>query len=90
MPFYWNEHPIYDLDQDGEGGTDRRTEFLAYVLEMGDIFDINIYSDILRINRFVLGMETKFNFYWHTMYPFTPSASTTFIFRWEFGIILSW
>ena len=93
-PYWWNEHPNYDLYYaDGtknEAGVSRGTEFLAKIEEIGDILDISIYSDIIRINRFVLGAETKFFFFWQTLDPWTASTTTIFDFRWEFGLIISW
>ncbi len=93
MPYYWNEHPSYDLetgDEKDEFGTSRKTEFLSRVVEIGEILDLNIYSDIVKLSRFVLGLESKFLFKWQTFDPFTSSQHTDFIFRWEFGAILSW
>jgi len=93
MPYYWNEHPSYDLETGEEKstlGTSRGTEFLTQVHEIGDILDLNIYGDVVRFSRFVLGLETKFMWQWITYYPFTSDSETLFMFKWDFGIILSW
>ena len=98
-PFYSNEHYFFDvdkdLDTDGDGITDndtsnRRTEFLRIVEEQGDIFDINIYSDLFRVTRFTMGMETKFNFIWQTYHPLTIAQRTDFTFKWEIAFVASW
>jgi len=90
MPFYWNEHPVYDENHDGVAGTLRRTEFLARVVEVGNFMDLNLYSDIIRIDRFVVGAETKFNFLWKTLNYGLATENTTFNFRWDIGLIISW
>lgn len=98
-PFYANEHYYFDVDKefdsDGDGIADndtsnRRTEFLRIVEEQGDIFDINIYSDLFRIARFTMGMETKFNFIWQTYHPLTIAQQTDFTFKWEIAFVVSW
>lgn len=94
MPFWWNYHPAYELyyadGSSNKKGVSRGTEFLAKVLEIGNILNLELYSDIFRFNRFVLGAETKFHFKWQTFLPWTPSVYTEFNFRWEFGLIISW
>ncbi len=98
-PYYMNEHYYYDvdpdLDSDGDGIKDndtsnRDTEFLRVVLEEGNIFDINFYSDIFRITRFVIGIETKFNFHWRTRLPRTSAETTDFVFKWEIASVITW
>ncbi len=93
MPYYYNEHPSIDLDtgkEKDEYGTSRGTEFLANVVEIGEDLDFSIYGDVIRLSRFVLGLESKFLFQWRTYYPYTPDQHTDFSFRWEFGTIISW
>jgi hypothetical protein len=105
VPFFYNEHYAYDLDPDfdsnGDGdptndapglvaGLNRKTEFLSVVVEEGDLFDINVYSDIFKASRFTIGAETKFGFNWITKYPGTAFSSTTFNFKWDLGISLNW
>jgi hypothetical protein len=99
VPYYGNEHYTYDLDNyfdsDGDGNTsndrtNRITDFLRVVLQEGNIFDINLYSDIFKIDRFVIGAESEFNFTWTTKFPGTAASTTDFAFRWDFGIVVTW
>ncbi|MBN2544165.1 MAG: hypothetical protein JXB50_00110 [Spirochaetes bacterium] len=94
-PYYWNEHWYYDMNtgekKDSDKlGTSRKTEFLTRVLEIGHIFDINVYGDIVRLGNFVLGLEAQFYFHWRTFNPFTPKANVLFEPRYEMGMIISW
>ncbi|HOJ64555.1 MAG TPA: hypothetical protein PLE45_09050 [Spirochaetota bacterium] len=98
-PFYMNEHYYFDLDQDldsdGDGNktndhSNRETEFLRIILEEGNQLDFHIYSDIIRISRFIIGIESKFNFIWTTFHPYTWKEETNFTFRWEIGLSIIW
>ncbi len=97
--FYENEHYYFDidpdLDSDGDGVTDndysdRKTEFIRNVKEMGNKLDFSIYTDIFRVSKFVVGLDMNFKFEWRTMYPFTYREKTTFSFGFEFAGIVSW
>jgi hypothetical protein len=105
MPYYWNDHPSYNLEtgkEKNEVGMSRGTEFLNQVLEIGDIVDLSLYSDIISFSKFVLGFDTKFEFKWQTYFPFVSRdlynetkgqygfQHTDFHFKWDFGITLSW
>ncbi len=93
LPYYGNQSAQYDLDTSeakSKMGTSNGTEFLKQVLEIGDIVDLNVYADIVRLSRFIFGIENKFIFTWRTFYPFTHAQYTTFNFRWEFGVIINW
>ena len=98
-PYYMNEHYYFDVDQDldsdGDGdkendASNRETEFLRVIVEEGNIFDISIYSDIFKVTRFAVGVETKFNFIWQTFNPRSVAEKTDFTFRWEIAFSVSW
>ena len=102
LPYYGDQHPSYWLTAEeiaanngssdkSTMGTNNGTEFLAQVLQIGDIVDLNVYGDIIKFSKFVLGMESKFTFTWNTYYPFNPPYQyTTFDFKWDIGIEITW
>lgn len=93
LPFYMNEHFYYDLNpyekvNDDGDKTARRTGFVDTVLEEGNTFDINVYTDLLRVNRFTLGLEAKTEFKWVTYLPRTAQESTDFTFKFDIGVVI--
>ncbi len=97
VPYYLNQHVYYDLDPftdlDGDGDptndrTNLTTGFVDLVVEQGDIFDINVYADIVRFNRFVLGVEGKAEFKWVTAHPQSSLEKTDFVAKFDIGLIL--
>ena len=96
LPYGTNEHPSYDIDwytdTNGDGnltndtdGTNYRTSFMTGVFQHGNILDLNYYMDLIRISRFIMGIETKFYFHWYKQ----QYASHDLQFRWDLGLVIS-
>ena len=96
MPYYLNQHFYYDLDPytdlDGDGDPQMIpllcTGFVDKFLERGNIFDVSVYSDLFRINRFVTGVESKFEIKAITTSPETKYEITNFHFTFDVAFII--
>ncbi|MCG8569811.1 MAG: hypothetical protein MJB14_06700 [Spirochaetes bacterium] len=99
VPYGTNEHASYDDDMeydsngdgilDNDAGTDFRTSFMTGVAETNHIMDINVYSDLARISRFIFGLETKLTFHWRVIDPQTINSKLHHTFRMDIGFIIN-
>ena len=96
MPYYLNQHFYYDLDPytdlDGDGDPTNDTTALRTGLSIKfrkrQYFDVSVYSDLFRINRFVTGVESKFEIKAITTSPETKYEITNFHFTFDVAFII--